>query len=107
MMAFLHRVVNGNGQIDREYAIGLGRIDLCITYGDVQLAMEMKVWRDGKKDPLERGLEQLDTYLKGLSLDSGWLVIFDQRSDQPDIAERTTTEQTVTKSGRAVTLIRA
>lgn len=107
MMAFLHCVVNGNGQIDREYAIGMGRIALCITYGDVQLAMEMKVWRDGEKDPLAGGLAQLDTYLKGLSLESGWLVIFDQRSDQPDIADRTTTEMTETKSGRAVTLIRA
>ncbi|MEM7536336.1 MAG: hypothetical protein AAF639_29405 [Chloroflexota bacterium] len=107
MMAFLHRVVNGNGKIDREYAIGMGRLDLYLTDGDIELAMELKVWRDGEKDPLADGLIQLDTYLKGLTLDSGWLVIFDQRSGLPDIADRTTTELMQTPSGREVTLIRA
>ncbi len=31
LMAFLHRVVNG-GSIEREYAIGSGRMDLCLRY---------------------------------------------------------------------------
>src|SRR5690606_32614192 len=47
LMAFLHRVVNGGGWIEREYAIGRGRMDLCLRLGDVTLAMELKVWRDG------------------------------------------------------------
>lgn len=47
LMAFLHRVVNGEGPIDREYAIGSRRIDLCVTHGTVRMAMELKVWRDG------------------------------------------------------------
>jgi hypothetical protein len=33
LMAFLHRVVNGNGALDREYAIGSRRMDLCLRYG--------------------------------------------------------------------------
>lgn len=107
MMAFLHRVVNGDGRIEREYAIGSQRIDLCIFYGDVQLGMELKVWRDGNPDPLARGLVQLDDYLSGLGLDTGWLVIFDQRSNLPKISERTTTEDTVSPLGRSVTVIRA
>lgn len=36
-MAFLHRVVNGGGTITREYAIGRGRMDLCVRVGDVIL----------------------------------------------------------------------
>jgi hypothetical protein len=32
-MAFLHWVVNGNGPIEREYALGRGRIDLLVEYG--------------------------------------------------------------------------
>ncbi len=106
MMAFLHRVVNGNGRIEREYVIGSRRLDMCLFYGETQVAMELKVWRDGEKDPLVRGLEQLDRYLSGLGLESGWLVIFDQRSGQPDISERTTTASASTPSGKVVTVIR-
>jgi len=46
MMAFLHRVVNGNGTLDREYAIGTRRMDLCLRYGGsepVTLGIELKV----------------------------------------------------------------
>src|SRR5206468_5081264 len=40
LMAFLHRVVNGGGTIEREYAIGRGRMDLCVRYGPDTLAIE-------------------------------------------------------------------
>lgn len=107
LMAFLHRVVNGNGVIDREYAIGSGRMDLLVRYGRARLALELKVWRDGAKDPLAEGLAQLDGYLDGLGLETGWLVIFDRRSGLPDIAERATTEEAITPAGRAVAVVRA
>ncbi|MCK6590812.1 MAG: ATP-binding protein [Polyangiaceae bacterium] len=107
LMAFLHRVVNGGGSIEREYAIGRGRMDLCVRHGSTTLAIELKVWRDGRRDPLEEGLEQLDGYLAGLGLPSGWLVIFDQRSSTPPIAERTRQEPARTPSGRDVSVIRA
>jgi predicted AAA+ superfamily ATPase len=29
LMAFLHRVINDAGTLEREYAIGSGRMDLC------------------------------------------------------------------------------
>lgn len=105
LMAFLHRVVNGEGSLEREYAIGSDRLDLCLRYRAAVVAMELKVWRAGAIDPLERGLEQLDRYLTGLGLEQGWLVIFDQRPDLPPLANRTTTEPTQTPTGRAVTLI--
>jgi hypothetical protein len=107
-MAFLHRVVNGGGTLEREYAIGSGRLDLCVRYGDVTLAIEVKTWRDSdhKGDPLAEGLKQLDAYLAGLGLDTGWLVIFDQRGGLPPIAERTTAEQAVTPGGRSVVVVR-
>jgi hypothetical protein len=106
LMAFLHRVVNGGGSLEREYAIGTRRMDVCVRYGAVTLGMELKVWRDGKPDPLNEGLAQLDQYLNGLGLDTGWLVIFDQRSGLPDISERTTTETATSPAGRAITVIR-
>ncbi len=106
LMAFLHRVANAGGTLEREYAIGSGRMDICLRYGPDTLAMELKVWRDQEKDPLEGGLVQLDSYLSGLDLNTGWLVIFDRRSGLPPIAERTTTEPATTPAGRRVTVIR-
>jgi hypothetical protein len=107
LLAYLDRVAHGGGRVTREYAIGSGRMDVLLTRGDVRVALELKVWRDGKRDPLVEGLEQLDGYLQGLSLDEGWLVVFDRRSGLPPIEERTAVEEAVTSTGRKVTVIRA
>lgn len=106
-MAFLDRVANGGGRVERESAVGRGRLDLRLEYGDVVLPMEIKVWRDGEGDPRDEGLAQLDAYLHALSVATGWLIIFDQRRGLPPIAERTTTEAAITRSGRQVTVIQA
>ncbi|MDH6100464.1 ATP-binding protein [Anabaenopsis sp. FSS-46] len=106
LMAFLHRVVNGGGSLEREYAIGSGRMDICLRYGDVVLGMELKVWKQGKADPLPKGLIQLDKYLSGLNLDTGWLIIFDRRPNLPPISDRTTTEIAQSPQGRNITVIR-
>ena len=106
LMAFLHRVVNGGGSLEREYAIGSGRMDICLRYGDVVLGMELKVWKQGKPDPLPQGLIQLDKYLSGLNLDTGWLIIFDRRPDLPPLSDRTTTEIALSPQGRNITIIR-
>ena len=106
LMAFLHRVVNGGSTLEREYAIGRDHMDICLRYGAVTLAMALKVWREGRPDPLKTGLAQLDRYLSGLRLDTGWLVIFDRRSDIGPISERTTTEFATTPNNRSVAVIR-
>jgi AAA domain len=106
LMAFLHRVVNGNGTLEREYALGSGRMDLCLRYGAATLGIELKVWRDGRPDPLVSGLSQLDAYLSRLGVTAGWLVIFDRRSGLPPIEERTTTEILETPQHRQVTVVR-
>ncbi len=97
LMAYLQRIVNGGGTIDREYAAGSGRIDLCVRWplpdGTLQrFALELKVWRHGRGDPLKEGLAQLGCYLDRLGLDQGTLVIFDQRKNAPPFAERGTRE---------------
>jgi hypothetical protein len=107
LMAFLSRVVNGGGSVEREYAIGTRRMDLCVRYRQQVLGIELKVWRDGEPDPLTDGLAQLDDYLAGLSLPTGWLVIFDQRSGLPPIAQRTTSTTAGSPSGRTITVVRA
>jgi hypothetical protein len=116
IMAFVHRIVNGGGTIDREYGVGRGRIDLVVRWpyrgaaGERLLqreAMELKVWRPGRADPTGDGLRQLDEYLEQLGLDRGTLVIFDRRPDAPPVAERTRFDTACTPSGRDVTVLRA
>ena len=116
LMAYLQRVVNGGGYVDREYGVGRGRIDLCVRWPLTdaggkrawqRAALELKVWRDGRPDPLARGLEQLDGYLAGLGLSEGILVLFDGRAGAAPLGDRTELSEERTPDGRAVTLLRA
>jgi hypothetical protein len=107
LMSFLHRVVNGGGTLEREYAIGNGRMDLCLKYKKVTLGIEVKTWRDKTKDPEEKGLDQLETYLARIKADYGWLCIFDRRSNAPAFIDRLQTRNATTKKGRNVVIIRA
>jgi len=108
-MAFLQKVVNGGGFIDREYSVGRGRIDLCIRWkhpGGVDLwAVELKVWRDGRPDPLAEGLEQLSGYLARLGLDRGTLILFDARSQADPLPERCSMQQ-LEHEGRQIAVLR-
>ena len=115
LMAFLHRVVNGGGVVLREYGIGRKRIDLLVTWpytGEngkrvVQReAIELKVWRDDRKDPLADGLKQLDAYMAGLGLDNGYLILFDRRTTAEPLEERVREEASTTAGGRPVRILR-
>lgn len=116
LMAYLQRVVNGGGYVDREYGIGRGRIDLLVRWPYAgeggerawqREALELKVRRAGEKDPIAKGLEQLDGYLARLGLDEGVLVLFDRRPEAGDPEARTRFEEAVTGGGRKVTVLRA
>ncbi|WP_246156109.1 hypothetical protein [Thiohalocapsa marina] len=106
-MAFLQRVVNGTGTLEREYAIGRGRMDLCLRHRTQTLAIEIKVWRPGAPDPLVEGLAQLDAYLAGMGLETGWLIIFDRRPEAPPLAERLGLVRTRSPAGCWVQVVRA
>ncbi|HEX7839758.1 MAG TPA: hypothetical protein VF469_19920 [Kofleriaceae bacterium] len=71
------------------------------------LAIEIKVWRPGWPDPQAAGLAQLDGYLAGLGLDSGWLVSFDRRPGLPPVEKRLTASEETGPAGNRVTVIRA
>jgi hypothetical protein len=66
----------------------------------------MKVWAPGKRDPLDKGLEQLESYLRRLELDRGVLVLFDRRPEAGDIEERTRFESARTPGGLEVLVLR-
>ncbi|MDJ0836832.1 MAG: ATP-binding protein [Acidobacteriota bacterium] len=76
LQAFLQRIINGGGRIDREYSAGRGRIDLCIAMGDHRYGLELKICY--RSNTREQGLDQLAGYLETLNLDEGWLILFDR-----------------------------
>lgn len=77
LMAFLQRIVNGGGRIEREMALGNGRTDLAVFWKKQVIALELKI----RHDSLSRtdGLDQLSAYLDKLGKPHGYLVIFDKR----------------------------
>lgn len=77
LQAYLQRVINTGGTIEREFAVGSGRADLCVEYQGEMHALELKLYYDTYTEP--EGLEQLDRYLDRLDLERGYLVIFDRR----------------------------
>ena len=88
LMAFLQRVINGGGRIEREYGLGRGALALLIHWRGARHAIEVKLRRDTQTE--ERALEQAARYLDTAGLDDGWLVMFDLRSTLP-WAERLST----------------
>jgi hypothetical protein len=79
LMAFLQRVVNGGGRIEREYGLGRGALDLLIEWKEERHAIEVKLRRDTQTEA--DALEQVGRYLDHLGLAEGWLVMFDLRSE--------------------------
>jgi hypothetical protein len=82
LMAFLQRILNGGGRIEREYAAGRGRMDLAVEYQGIWYIIEVKIVHsyETPKMVIEEGLEQIQTYRD--KIDSGasaYLVVFDRR----------------------------
>jgi len=77
LMAFLQRVLNGGGKIDREMAVGRGRTDLLIEFKKEKFVLELKLKH--KSNVLAEGLEQLSKYLDTLNLNKGYLIIFEKK----------------------------
>ena len=83
LQAFLQRVANGGGRIEREYALGRGRLDLAVIWprgeGDQRVAIECKLRRDSLERTIADGKAQLAVYMDSMGADEGHLVIFDRR----------------------------
>jgi len=81
LQAFLQRLINGGGDITREYATGRRRIDLCVNFAGNKYPVELKLLYNNKT--IGEGIEQLSGYMDSLNEKEGWLVVFDQKSDKP------------------------
>jgi hypothetical protein len=109
LMAFLQRLVNGGGRIEREYAAGRGRVDLLVEFGGNRNLIEIKLVHpaDGRAATLEEGLEQVARYDDTVHADTRHLVIFDRRPDYRARSweERLGREERVARGDRPVTVI--
>ena len=84
LQAFLHRIVNATGRIEREYALGSRRVDLLVVWPPEtgrpgRFVVECKLVRSGRARTIERGLEQTAAYMDTSDADGGHLVVFDMR----------------------------
>ena len=87
LQAYLQRIVNGGGYIDREYGLGRKRTDLLIRqpltdgYGGPyqRIVLELKILRGALEPTIEKGLQQTAEYMDIVgSVDEGHLIIFDR-----------------------------
>ncbi len=82
LQAFLQRIVNVSGRIQREYGSGRKRIDLLVVWhaGEVRqkTVIECKPRRKGLDSVIAKGLVQIGEYMDRCGTDDGHLVIFDR-----------------------------
>ena len=93
LQAYLQRVVNSGGRIEREYGLGRGRTDLLVLWpreagqpSDLweRFVVECKVLRDSDRKSLEwtvdEGVKQTLGYMKKCGAEEGHLVLIDRRA---------------------------
>ena len=99
LQAFLQRIVNGGGRIEREYGLGRMRTDLLVIWpwpGGVQkIVIELKVLHKRLEQTLAAGLEQTWAYLDRCGAGEGHLVIFDRTPGKPWAEKLFRREETV------------
>jgi hypothetical protein len=102
LMAFLQRITNGSGRIEREYAAGRGSMDLAVEYHGLWSIIEIKLLRDGKSFDhlMEEGIKQTLGYHERFAPSARasfanaktpvkcYLIIFDRRKKKPSWGER-------------------
>ena len=84
LQAFLQRIVNSGGRIEREYGLGRMRTDLLIIWpqGDqiCKIVIECKLLHKSLDQTLADGLNQTAEYMDRCAAEAGHLVIFDRRA---------------------------
>ena len=115
LQAYLQRIVNGGGRIEREYGLGRGRTDLLVLWpreagqpSDLwdRFVIESKVLRDSDRKSLagtvEQGVEQTLGYMAKREAKEGHLVVVDRRSEERRRREGATAAEGRRADGRAV-----
>ena len=90
LQAFLQRIVNSGGRVEREYGLGRMRTDLLIIWPagapperTRRMVIECKLLRGSLEETIRTGLEQTRAYLDRCAAAEGHLVIFDRTEGKP------------------------
>jgi ribosomal protein S13 len=76
LFAFLQRVLNGGADfIQREYALGLKRADICVSYKGIRYPLELKIKGAMTR---EKSIQQILDYMDTCGSSVGWLIVFDK-----------------------------
>jgi hypothetical protein len=111
LQAFLQRVVNGGGYIDREYGLGRGRTDLLIRKpltdgygGPVQyIVLELKIKRASVPKTIALGLQQITEYMDKAAPDAeGHFILFNR--DKSATWSKKIWHRKETYNGRTITV---
>ncbi|MBF0112610.1 MAG: AAA-like domain-containing protein [Desulfamplus sp.] len=85
MQAFLQRIINSGGRIEREYGLGRMRTDLLVIwkYDDnldstQKIVIELKLLYKSLQKTIKDGVKQTLEYMDRCSADEGHLIIFDR-----------------------------
>ena len=87
LQAFLQRIVNSGGRIEREYGLGRRRTDLLIAWpvpGDApvqRVVIECKLLYKSLEQTIVAGLDQTRAYMDRCAASEGHLVIFDRTAE--------------------------
>ncbi len=107
LQAFLQRVVNRGGRVEREHGLGRGRADLLIRWPEGDEArsyvVECKVRHDrrGLERTVAKGVEQTAAYMDRCGAEAGHLVVFD-RSDERSWDEKVFRDVRTAESGAEI-----
>ncbi|MDE2832738.1 MAG: ATP-binding protein [Gemmatimonadota bacterium] len=89
LQAFLQRIINSGGRIEREYGLGRRRTDLLVVWpvgGDAsriqKVVIECKLLHRSLDQTLRDGLEQTRAYMDRCATVEGHLVLFDRTEDK-------------------------
>ncbi len=86
MQAFLQRIVNSGGRVEREYGFGMMRTDLLVTWpyneGVQEIVIELKIRYGSLDSTVEEGADQTWEYMDKCGTDEGHLVIFDRNPNR-------------------------
>jgi hypothetical protein len=106
MQAFLQRIVNGGGRVEREYGLGRRRTDLLVVWPAVtppqKAVIELKLVRKQPEKALEEGLEQTSDYMDRCGTSEGHLVLFDRRAGRT--WEEKVSRREEQRRGRSITV---
>lgn len=83
LQAFLQRIINGGGEITREYGLGRGRTDLYILWHlpdgrSQRFVIECKVVRGSREATIKSGIVQVAGYADRCGAEEVYLLIFDR-----------------------------